>query len=67
MVAPSGISFANIFNFLCSWGFGPPMFDGVTNVVDSLDGDVFLVNENSQFLGNETFDKQQLYRAAAVG
>jgi len=65
MVALSGISFANILIFM-QLGFRAAMFDGVTNVVDSLDGDVFLVNENSQFLGNETFDKQQLYRAAAV-
>ena len=65
MVAISGISFANILIFM-QLGFRAAMFDGVTNVVNSLDGDVFLVNENSQFLGNETFDKQQLYRAAAV-
>jgi putative ABC transport system permease protein len=65
MVALSGISFANILIFM-QLGFRAAMFDGVTNVVDSLDGDVFLVNKNSQFLGNETFDKQQLYRAAAV-
>lgn len=65
MVALSGISFANILIFM-QLGFRAAMFDGVTNVPESLNGDVFLVNEKTQFLGNETFDKQQLYRAAAV-
>jgi putative ABC transport system permease protein len=65
IVALSGISFANILIFM-QLGFQSAMFDGVTNVPESLDGDVFLVNEKTQFLGNETFDKQQLYRAAAV-
>ncbi len=65
IVALSGISFANILIFM-QLGFRAAMFDGVTNVPESLDGDVFLVNAKSQFLGNGTFDKQQLYRAAAV-
>ncbi|MGG6238971.1 ABC transporter permease DevC [Nodosilinea sp. AN01ver1] len=65
LVALSGISFANILIFM-QLGFRSAMFSGTTNVPASLDGDVFLINETSQFLGNETFDKPQLYRAAAV-
>jgi putative ABC transport system permease protein len=65
LVALSGISFANILIFM-QLGFQSAMFSGTTNVPASLDGDVFLVNEKAQFLGNETFDKAQLYRAAAV-
>ncbi|WP_035990585.1 ABC transporter permease DevC [Leptolyngbya sp. KIOST-1] len=65
LVALSGISFANILIFM-QLGFRSAMFSGTTNVPASLDGDVFLINEKSQFLGNETFDKPQLYRAAAV-
>ena len=65
LVALSGISFANILIFM-QLGFRSAMFSGTTNVPASLDGDVFLINEKSQFLGSETFDKPQLYRAAAV-
>ncbi|MBE9157364.1 FtsX-like permease family protein [Nodosilinea sp. LEGE 06152] len=65
LVALSGISFANILIFM-QLGFRSAMFSGTTNVPASLDGDVFLINETSQFLGNETFDKPQIYRAAAV-
>ena len=65
LVALSGISFANILIFM-QLGFRAAMFSGTTNVPASLDGDVFLINEKTQFLGSDTFDKPQLYRAAAV-
>jgi putative ABC transport system permease protein len=65
LVAMSGISFANILIFM-QLGFRAAMFSGTTNVPASLDGDVFLINKKTQFLGSDTFDKPQLYRAAAV-
>ncbi|HSM83331.1 MAG TPA: ABC transporter permease DevC [Nodosilinea sp.] len=65
LVAMAGISFANILIFM-QLGFRAAMFSGTTNVPASLDGDLFLIDEKSQFLGNESFDKPQLYRAAAV-
>ena len=64
-VAMSGISFANILIFM-QLGFRATMFDGITNVADSLTGEVFLVNSQDKFIGNQSFSKDQLYRAASV-
>ncbi|MEM6449946.1 MAG: ABC transporter permease DevC [Cyanobacteria bacterium P01_D01_bin.105] len=64
-IAMSGISFANILIFM-QLGFRATMFDGITNVADSLIGDVFLVNSQDKFIGNQSFSKDQLYRAASV-
>jgi putative ABC transport system permease protein len=47
-------------------GFRAAMFDGVSRVQEHLNGDLFLVNKTTQFLGNKTFSKAQLYRANAV-
>ena len=64
-VAMSGISFANILIFM-QLGFRATMFDGITNVADNLTGEVFLVNDQAKFIGNQSFSKEQLYRAASV-
>lgn len=64
-VGLAGISFANILIFM-QLGFRAAMFDGVSRVQENLKGDLFLVNRTSQFLGNKTFSKDQLYRANAV-
>ncbi|WP_088893877.1 ABC transporter permease DevC [Leptolyngbya ohadii] len=65
LVAISGISFANILIFM-QLGFRATMFDGVTRVVENIQGDLFLISRNSKFLGNQTFAKNQLYRVSAI-
>jgi putative ABC transport system permease protein len=65
LVALSGISFANILIFM-QLGFRAAMFDGVTRVQEHLKGDLFLVNSSSKFLGNQSFSRRELFRAAAV-
>lgn len=65
LVAVSGISFANILIFM-QLGFRAAMFDGVTRVPENVQGDLFLVNSGSKFLGNQSFPKNQLYRVSAV-
>lgn len=65
LVAISGISFANILIFM-QLGFRATMFDGVTRVPEHVQGDLFLVNRNSKFLGNQSFSKTQLYRVSAI-
>jgi putative ABC transport system permease protein len=66
LVAISGISFANILIFM-QLGFRATMFDGVTRVPENIEGDLFLINRNSKFLGNQSFPKDQLYRVSAIG
>jgi putative ABC transport system permease protein len=65
LVAVSGISFANILIFM-QLGFRAAMFDGVTRVPENIQGDLFLVNSGSKYLGNQSFSKTQLYRVSAV-
>ncbi|MBD1851472.1 ABC transporter permease DevC [Leptolyngbya sp. FACHB-711] len=65
LVAISGISFANILIFM-QLGFRATMFDGVTRFPENVQGDLFLVNRNSKFLGNQSFPKDQLYRVSAI-
>lgn len=65
LVAISGISFANILIFM-QLGFRTALFDGVTRVPEHVQGDLFLVNRNSKFLGNQSFAKTQLYRVSAI-
>lgn len=65
LVAVSGISFANILIFM-QLGFRAAMFDGVTRVPENIQGDLFLVNSSSRFLGNQSFPKNQLYRVSAI-
>lgn len=65
LVAISGISFANILIFM-QLGFRATMFDGVTRFPENVQGDLFLINRNSKFLGNQAFPKDQLYRVSAI-
>ncbi len=65
LVAISGISFANILIFM-QLGFRATMFDGVTRFPENVQGDLFLMNRNSKFLGNQSFPKDQLYRVSAI-
>lgn len=65
LVALSGISFANILIFM-QLGFRATMFDGVTRVPEHVQGDLFLVNRDAKYLGNQAFSKTQLYRVSAV-
>lgn len=65
LVAVSGISFANILIFM-QLGFRAAMFDGVTRVPENIQGDLFLVNSGSKYLGNQSFPKNQLYRVSAI-
>lgn len=64
-VGLAGISFANILIFM-QLGFRAAMFDGVSRIQEHLEGDLFLVNKTSQFLGNKTISKDQLYRANGI-
>ncbi|MBD1821946.1 FtsX-like permease family protein [Cyanobacteria bacterium FACHB-DQ100] len=65
VVGLAGISFANILIFM-QLGFRAAMFDGVSRIQENLKGDLFLVNRTSQFLGNKTIPKAQLYRANGI-
>ncbi|MDJ0714592.1 MAG: ABC transporter permease DevC [Prochloraceae cyanobacterium] len=65
LVALSGISFANILIFT-QLGFKATLFSGETNIPESMKGDLFLIDNKAQFVGNESISKQQLYRAEGV-
>lgn len=65
LVAMMGISFANILIFM-QLGFRAVMFNGVTRVTENIEGDLFLVEKTSKFLGNTAFPRRQLYRVAGL-
>lgn len=64
-VALAGIGFANILIFM-QLGFRAILFDGVTRVHEQLDGELFLLSDSAQFMGDQTFSRRHLYQAEAV-
>lgn len=64
-VALAGISFANILIFM-QLGFRAILFDGVTRVHEQLDGELFLLSDSAQYMGDQTFSRRHLYQAEAV-
>jgi putative ABC transport system permease protein len=66
LVALSGIAFADILIFM-QLGFKNLLFDGATLVHRNLQGDIVLISNRADFLGNgQTFSRRYLYQAAAV-
>lgn len=64
-VAMGGIGFANVLIFM-QLGFLNLFGNGATLLPESLQGDLFLVDPTSEFLGSNGFDRIRLYQAAAV-
>ena len=63
-VAMGGIAFANVLIFM-QLGF-LELFNGGTLLLPKhLQGDLFVMNPNSKFIGAITFDRTRLYQAAA--
>ncbi|ESA37778.1 hypothetical protein N836_35275 [Leptolyngbya sp. Heron Island J] len=65
LVAVGGIAFANILIFM-QLGFLSLFRNGATIVPESLNGDLFLLDDSAEYLGSPGFDLKQLYQAAAV-
>jgi putative ABC transport system permease protein len=65
LIALSGISFANILIFM-QLGFRALFTEGATLVADNLQGDLFLLSPQTNYLGAGNFSKVQLYRAASI-
>ncbi|EKU96184.1 DevC protein [Leptolyngbya sp. PCC 7375] len=66
LVALSGIAFADILIFM-QLGFKNLLYDGATLVHRNLKGDVVLISNRTDLLGDgQTFSKRYLYQAAAV-
>jgi putative ABC transport system permease protein len=64
-VAMGGIGFANVLIFM-QLGFLNLFGNGATLLPESLEGDLFLIDPSSEFLGSNGFDRIRLYQAAAV-
>ncbi|MGJ3246329.1 MAG: hypothetical protein ACFE0I_09670 [Elainellaceae cyanobacterium] len=66
LVALSGIAFADILIFM-QLGFKNLLYDGSTLVHRNLQGDLVLISNRADFLGDgQTFSRRYLYQAAAV-
>jgi putative ABC transport system permease protein len=65
MVAMGGIAFANILMFM-QLGFRALFTEGVTLIADRLQGDLFLVSKETDYLGSGNFPRVHLYQAAAI-
>lgn len=66
LVALSGIAFADILIFM-QLGFKNLLYDGATLVHRNLQGDLILISNRTDFLGDgQTFSRRYLYQAAAV-
>lgn len=66
LVALSGIAFADILIFM-QLGFKNLLYDGATLVHRNLKGDVVLISNRTDLLGDgQTFSRRYLYQAAAV-
>jgi putative ABC transport system permease protein len=63
-VAMGGIAFANVLIFM-QLGFVELFAGGATILPRHLQGDLFLMNPDSKFIGGNTFDRARLYQAAA--
>lgn len=65
-VALAGIAFADILMFM-QLGFREALFDGNVQLHKSLEGDIVLINPQSEaLLSMETFSQRRLYQALAV-
>jgi putative ABC transport system permease protein len=64
-VALVGVCFANILMFT-QLGLLAVLFDGVTQVHEQLQGDLFITSSFSRFLGRQGFPKTYLYQADAI-
>ena len=66
LVALSGIAFADILIFM-QLGFKNLLYDGATLVHRNLKGDVVLISNRTDLLGDgQTFSRRYLYQAAAI-
>ncbi len=65
LVALVGVCFANILMFT-QLGLLAVLFDGVTQIHEQLQGELFLMSSFSRFLGRGGFPKTYLYQADAV-
>ena len=66
LVALTGVAVADIVIFTML-GFSQSMFGGVTRLHEHLDGDLVLVSNRAQFLGDgQSFSRRHLYQAAAI-
>jgi putative ABC transport system permease protein len=66
LVALSGIAFADILIFM-QLGFKNLLYDGATLVHRNLQGDLVLISNRTDLLGDgQTFSRRYLYQAAAV-
>ena len=63
-VAMGGIAFANVLIFM-QLGFVELFAGGATILPRHLQGDLFVMNPDSKFIGGNTFDRARLYQAAA--
>ena len=59
-----GIAFANVLIFM-QLGFVELFAGGATILPRHLQGDLFVMNPDSKFIGGNTFDRARLYQAAA--
>jgi putative ABC transport system permease protein len=64
-VALGGIAFANVLIFM-QLGFKALFEEGATVLPGSLQGDLFLLNPSSEFIGASTFERIRLSQAASV-
>lgn len=65
LVAMGGIAFANILIFM-QLGFRALFTEGATLVADNLQGDLFVLNPQTDYLGSGDFSRIHLYRVAAI-
>jgi putative ABC transport system permease protein len=64
-VAMGGIAFANILIFM-QLGFLELFSGGATGLPRALQGDLFLLNPTTEYIGANEFDRVRLYQAASV-
>jgi putative ABC transport system permease protein len=65
LIALSGISFANILIFM-QLGFRALFTEGATLIADNLQGDLFVLSPQTNYLGVGNFPRVQLYRIGAI-
>jgi putative ABC transport system permease protein len=64
-VAMGGIAFANILIFM-QLGFRALFTEGATILPQSISGNLFLINTQTEYIGASNFDRIRLYQAASV-
>ncbi len=65
LVAMGGIAFANILIFM-QLGFRALFTEGATLIADHLQGDLFVLSPQTDYLGAGSFDRIHLFRVAAI-